>query len=188
MGMWFAGRRRFSFKIGEKAMSSTQFTCHGPFKIETTKLRAGKDISKANIQNFWETNGEYSDKVGCYVFGMRAGKGVTPLYVGKATKRFKQEVFAHHKLTKYLPALATYKSGTPVLFFVAYPKKNGLVNATQIGKLEKFLIQQATVANPLLLNINHAKVPSWGIAGVLRSTTKRPTNGAVAFKALLGIR
>jgi hypothetical protein len=165
----------------------TQFTCHGPFKVHTTKLPGGKSITPVQIKSFWDENQNYTSQIGCYVFAMRAGKGITPLYVGKATKSFVQEAFASHKLAKYLPALSTYKSGTPVMFFVAYPaKKKGGTNLKHIAALEKFLIQQAVIANPFLLNINHSSAPSWGIAGVLRSQTKKPTNGAVAFKALLG--
>ena len=165
----------------------TQFTCHGPFKIPTAKLAAGKGITPVQIQAFWNQNLTYSSEVGCYVFGMQAGKGITPWYVGKATKSFFQEAFSSHKLTKYLHALASYKSGTPVMFFVAYPaNKKGVTNLKHIAALEKFLIQQAAVANPLLMNIKHASVPAWGIAGILRSATKKPTNGSAAFKALLG--
>jgi hypothetical protein len=165
----------------------TQFTCHGPFRVPTAKLPGGKSITPVQIKSFWTENPNYVSAVGCYVFGMRAGKGITPLYVGKATKSFGQEVFAPHKLTKYLPGLAEYKSGTPVLFFVAYPgSKKGTTNLKHIAALEKFLIQQAVIANPYLSNIKHASTPAWGIAGVLRSKTKKPTNGAVAFKALLG--
>jgi hypothetical protein len=72
------------------------------------------------------------------------------------------------------------------MFFVAYPAKRGSTNLKHIAALEKFLIQQAVIANPFLLNIKHASAPAWGIAGVLRSQTKKPTNGAIAFKALLG--
>ena len=165
----------------------TQFTCHGPFNIPTAKLASGKSITSAQIQRFWSQNPTCSSEVGCYVFGMQAGKGITPWYVGKATKSFVQEAFSSHKLAKYLHALASYKSGTPVMFFVAYPsKKKGVTNLKHIAALEKFLIQQAAVVNPLIMNIKHASVPAWGIAGILRSATKKPTNGAVAFKALLG--
>ena len=165
----------------------TQFTCHGPFPVPTEKLSAGKGLTKTEITRFWAANGAYSGKVGCYIFGMKAGKGITPLYVGKATKSYAQEVFSSHKLTKYLRALATYKKGTPVIFFVAYPDgKRGAANLKHISALEKFLIQQAAIANPLLFNINHASVPVWGIAGVLRSKTKRPTKDASSFKSLLG--
>lgn len=165
----------------------TQFTCQGPFDVPTARLPGGKSITPAQIKSFWAANPDHVASVGCYVFGMRAGKGITPFYVGKATKSFGQEAFAPHKLTKYLPALSEYKRGTPVMFFVAYPKaKKGSTNLRHIAALEKFLIQQAAIANPYLCNIKHASAPAWGIAGVLRSNTKKPTKGAAAFKALLG--
>lgn len=166
----------------------TQFTTHGPFVVPTIKLAGGRSITKAEICAFWEKNPDYKGCVGCYVFGMRAGKGITPLYVGKATKNFGQEAFAHHKLSKYLPALTSYRRGTPVIFFVVYPPKKGTTNLTHIGALEKFLIQQGVAANPLLLNISHAKVPAWGIAGILRSETKKPSKAAAAFKSLFGFQ
>src|ERR1700674_4784540 len=43
----------------------------------------------------------------------KPGKGLTPGYVGKATKSFRQEAFAHHKLTRYHQFLVEYKRGTP---------------------------------------------------------------------------
>jgi len=165
----------------------TQFTCHGPFEIPTVKLAAARSIAGPEIMAFWSQNASYSPRVGCYIFGMRAGKGITPWYVGKATKSFGQEAFSSDKLTRYLHVLADYQRGKPVIFFVAYPAgKKGTTNFRHIAALEKFLIQSAAIANPFLKNINHATAPNWGIAGVLRSATKKPTNSAVAVKALLG--
>jgi hypothetical protein len=69
-----------------------------------------------------EKNPTLLDKRGCYVFGIRAGKGFTPAYAGKATKKFKNEVFGHHKLAKYQRYLADVAKGTPVLFFVISPQ------------------------------------------------------------------
>lgn len=166
----------------------TQFTTHGPFVIPTAKLAAGRSITKSEISKFWIQNPHYASCVGCYVFGVRAGKGITPLYVGKSTKSFQTEAFEYHKLSKYLPALTSYKRGTPVMFFVVYPQKKGKLNISHITALEKFLIQQGVAANPLLLNISHAKVPRWGIAGVIRSDTKKPSDAAVSFKSLLGFK
>lgn len=165
----------------------TQFTAHGPFPIPTEKLPVGRTIGKADIQKFWGQNEVFSTQKGVYVFAMRAGGGITPMYVGKATKSFGQEAFATHKINKYLLALGQYKKGTPVMFFLAYPPKSGAANLKHIAAAEKFLIQQGVVVNPTLLNIVHAKVPKWGITGALRSKTKKPTKEAKVFRGIFAL-
>ena len=164
-------------------MNLTQFTAHGPFKIPSSRLPSGsKTIRPMHAQAFWAEHGLYANKVGVYVFAIRAGGGVTPMYVGKATKSFAQESYSTDKLNKYFNAMGQYKRGTPVMFFVAYPKKAGAVNAKHIGALEKFRIQQGRIVNSKLLNKVHAKLPTWGISGALRSKTKKPTKQAAGFR------
>lgn len=165
----------------------TQFVCHGPYKIPTTKQKVGRTISKTNISQFWAECATLAKGVGCYVFAMRAGPGITPLYVGKATKSFAQEAFATDKLNKYYAGLTQYKRGTPVLFFVGHPpSKKGKPNLTHITALEKLLIQQGALANPSLINVQHNRIPKWGISGVLRSQTKKPSSNAKSFRSCMG--
>lgn len=164
-----------------------QFICQGPYKIPTTKQKVGRTISKTNISEFWGSAASMAKYVGCYVFGIRAGKGMTPLYVGKATKSFAQETFAADKLVKYHTGLSGYKSGTPILFFLYEPpSKKGKTNLTYIKALEKLLIQQGSLANSHLINVHHNKIPKWGISGVMRSTTKKPSSHAKRFRDFMG--
>jgi hypothetical protein len=166
----------------------TQFTAHGPFKVPTTKLASGsKTIGKDQVAQFWESNDEFAEEVGVYVFAIKAGQGITPMYIGKATKSFAQESFATDKLNKYFHAMGGYLKGTPMMFFVMYPVKRGKVNVKEIGELEKFLIQQGRIINPNLVNKVHAKLPSWSIDGVLRSKTKRPTKQATTFRGAFSL-
>ena len=161
----------------------TQFTAHGPFKVPTSKLPSGsKIIGKPEVKAFWAAHGIYAKKIGAYVFAIGAGGGITPMYVGKATKSFDAEALATDKLNKYFNAMGQYKKGTPMIFFVAYPSKKGVANLKQIGELEKFLIQQGRIVNPTLINKVHARLPSWGISGALRSERKRPTKQAARFR------
>jgi len=67
---------------------------------------------------FWRDNDSVAWEKGCYIFAFRAGRGTKPVYVGKATKSFRQEIFTHHKLSLYHSALADQKRGAPVIFFV----------------------------------------------------------------------
>lgn len=163
------------------------FTVEGPFDVPFYQGKAGRTITDENVQEFWDSNKDIASRRGCYVFGIRAGLGYTPAYVGKATRSFKQEAFAHHKLTRYQQFLADYQRGTPVLFFVVAPQKRGAPNSSHIQELEDFLIQTALVANPGLLNIKGTKAEEWGISGILRGPQGKPSAAARDFRRLMKI-
>ena len=165
----------------------TEFTVVGPLKIPLYKGKGGRTITDENVDRFWEANKKYRKRRGCYVFAIRAGKGLTPGYVGKATKKLKQEVFAHHKLTRYQQFLADYAKGTPVIFFVLAPVQKGKPNLVQIGQVEKYLIDLAVTANPDLLNEKGASPNKWGIKGVIRGGKGKTSHGTRDFRLMLGI-
>ena len=165
--------------------SMTLFTVYGPMEVPAYYGKAARAITEENIKEFWHSHSDMGSHRGCYVFGIRAGKGFTPGYVGKATKSFKQEVFTSHKLAKYQRFLADYNKGTPILFFVVPPKLKGKTNTTHIGELEDFLIQVGVAANPHLLNIKGTRQEDWGISGVIRSGKGKPGVSARALKAML---
>lgn len=166
----------------------TIFSVGGPHVVKFYEGAGGRSITDDHIVEFWARNHEASAKKGCYVFGIRAGKGWGVGYVGKATKSFKQEVFTDHKVRKYLRFLADYEKGTPVLFFVTHPLKKGATNSTHIGELEDFLIQAGVAANPNLLNIKGTKAEEWGIAGIRRGGKGKPSKAARDFKKLMKIQ
>jgi hypothetical protein len=93
------------------------FRVEGPFEIKPLHLHYGRVIQKEVIEKFWEENPECSEGLGCYIFGMRTGGGLIPIYVGKSSTGFRHECFQHHKLTHYNEAIASQK-GTPIMFFV----------------------------------------------------------------------
>jgi hypothetical protein len=163
----------------------TIFSVNGPIEVPCYQGRAGRTITDDNVREFWDRNPDLADKRGCYVFGIRAGRGLTPAYVGQATQAFKQEVFAHHKLTRYQQFLADYQKGTPILFFILAPMKRGAPNRTHIGELEDFLIQTGQAANPHLLNVKGTKAEEWGIAGVMRGGKGKPSASARQFRRLM---
>lgn len=119
------------------------------------------------------------------MFGMRAGRGITPFYVGKACRTFEQECFAPDKINRYNECLVDYARGSPVLFLVELPVRRGRRNEQAIGELEDFLIQIAVARNPDLLNVKGTLAPAWGIAGVLRSGRGRRSANADAFAKML---
>ena len=163
------------------------FTVAGPLDIPYYQGKSGRTITDENVEAFWKQHEAHALKRGCYVFGIRAGKGYTPAYVGQATNTFKQEVFSSHKLTRYQQVLADYGKGTPVLFFLVAPVKRGKPNKALIGDLEDYLIQTAVSANPDLMNIRGTKAEEWGISGVLRGGKGKASSAAKAFRKIMKI-
>lgn len=163
----------------------TAFEVAGPYDVPMHSGAAARHIRAQEGDDFFATNAAIKSRKGCYVFGIRAGKGITPIYVGIATKSFEQECFTDHKRGKYNQALAEYLKGTPVLFFVVLPTKKGPDNKRHISDLEKFLIQTGVAANPDLLNVKGTKEQEWSITGVLRSGAGKPKKGASLFRKMM---
>jgi hypothetical protein len=166
----------------------TIFKVVGPRVVPVYQGHAARTITHDEARRFWRENTEIAGARGCYVFGVRAGKGITPAYVGKATRTFREETFAPHKLTRYQRLLADYRRGTPVLFFLLAPRRCGVPNVAHVTALEAFLIQAAATVNPELLNINGTRLDDWGIGGVLRSGTGAPSGAARHLGRLLRLR
>ena len=82
------------------------FEVKGPLKVPTYDGKAAKIVDSDRLGEFWNLSGGLAQRRGCYVFAVRASKGIRPIYVGRATKRFKSEVFAPHKLEKYQRAFS----------------------------------------------------------------------------------
>lgn len=166
----------------------TLFKVHGPVVVPFHQGKGGRTITDEDIKEFWKKNSLFSKRKGAFVFGIRAAKGSTPGYVGMAKKNFKQEIFQHHKLSRYQQFLADYAKGTPILFFVATPKKQGATNEAHIRELEKYLIQAGINANPHLLNVKDTKAEAWGIQGVFKSRFGAPSKSASKFRNLMKIK
>jgi hypothetical protein len=166
------------------------FDVLGPFAIEPTKAKSARRIEK-DQKAFWEAHPEASNiagRIGCYVFGIQAGRGIRPVYIGKTTKSFVGEVFGSHQRDYYNAELASITRGKPVMFFVLYPKGKGKPNSKMIKDVEEFLTQVAVARNPNLRNIQNIGEKKWGISGVIRPGKGKPTDISRSFKKALGIR
>ncbi|GAB5605795.1 hypothetical protein [Sideroxyarcus sp. TK5] len=163
------------------------FTVKGPFEVPVKKGKSGRVVTSDESIKFWDDHSSVATGVGCYVFALRAGRGSKPVYVGKATKSFKQEVFTDHKKNKYNEALADQGKGTPLLYFVMLDKKAGPVNKTAIDEAESYLIQSGLAANKNLLNDKKTAVEKWKIKGVVRSGQGDSTNAAKELKQCFGL-
>lgn len=169
-------------------MEMQLFRPKGPFKAPIVDGPGGKAINP-DSSAFWEEHASIANATGCYLFAIRSGKGMRPIYVGKATGTFKQEVLHDSKLARhYNPALVKAGKCTPVLFFVAAPKKKGKPNGTLISHIEDYLIKIAASANPEISNVQGTKLPAWGIQGLVRSGTGKRSNAAKFLRKCLGLQ
>lgn len=164
------------------------FVVHGPFEISFEKRKGGRTLV---FDDFWGADAEASHVAterGCYVFAMRTGGGLQPIYVGKATKTFKQETFNASNKHKYHNGFSGYAIGTPVMYFVLHPSQKGPTNGKQIGEIEDFLIQAGFVKNPNLQNIKGNQRPKWSIKGVVRSGAGKRSDAEIDLAEIFAIR
>jgi hypothetical protein len=163
------------------------FEVHGPFEIDYEKRKGGRVLV---FDDFWSEEAEayhLAEEKGCYVFAIR-NRALTPIYVGQATKSFKQETFNATNRTKYHNGFSDYAKGAPLMYFVVHPKQKGPINERQIAEIEDFLIQAGVAKNPNLQNVRGIQQPSWSIKGVIRSGAGKRNAAEVQFKSLFDIR
>ena len=159
------------------------FTVAGPHVVPVYKGKKGCRIVRSEEGDaFFRTHHYAAKKRGCYVFAIRAAGGLKPVYVGKATKTFKQECFTAHKLGKCNEALADCGRGTLVLFLIEAPSGQHRPPSKQITLVEDFFIQAGVAVNGNLLNIKGKKQAEWSVKGVIRPTKGPPTLPARALK------
>jgi hypothetical protein len=160
------------------------FVVRGPYVVPRFK---GKIVTHDEEKLFWEKHKKHAKRRGCYVFGIRASRGYKPGYVGKTRKTLKQEVFTDRNLNLYNRFLADREKGTPVIFFILMPVKQGKPNNKQIREVETYLINLGFTANPKILNKQDKVVPDWGIRGVVRGGKGKTVAGTGDFRKLMGI-
>ncbi len=166
---------------------ATDLKLFGPFAVKCTDTRARvKQIDSS--AEFWAAiPQEIPTKNGVYVFARRAGKGFQPIYVGKATKGFRQEALSPSNLKKYNRALANGERGTPVMFFVAPDGKKNKVPRPICDEIETFLIQLAVRKNPNLMNDKKTALAQWSIRGLVRGGKGRPKKDERSFGIMIGL-
>ena len=164
-----------------------KFEVDGPLKVPVHEGANGRIVGPDEGDEFFKEHRRLKGRRGCYVFGIRGGRGVTPVYVGKATKTFGQECFTYHKLGKCNKALVECLKGTLVLYFLVAPNGKGRPPTNQIADLESFLIEVSVAKNPGLLNVKGTKRADWSISGVIRAGRGKPPKAARSLKSALGL-
>ena len=169
----------------------------GPFEVP--RRDGGPRVDKRQLKGFWKeveaadkANEGLADASGCYIFGIRAGRGAKPWYVGQAKTAFRKECFASHKLVHYNEILLKRK-GTPILFLLARKTPRGVFARTlrerEANRLENLLIDYCLQANSDLLNIRGAAfLKEVIVPGLLNSPPGQPSKEAQFLRGLLSIR
>ena len=151
-------------------------------------------------RDFWEEVNDQgraglADAVGCYVFGIRAGGGITPWYVGKTDNQsFERECFQADKINCYNDVLANYDRGTPVILLTARTTNNGrLCRPTRneyedVRALEKILIGLAYKKNWNICNVQGTRLlGDLVVPGIFNSDNRRITGPTRSLRLALGL-
>jgi hypothetical protein len=137
----------------------SKFEPFGPFEMPVSGVQIDRNREREFWQDVESSQAGLSNAVGCYIFGIKAGRGIRPWYVGKSEKTsFRREAWTSHKLLVYLDGLQSLRKGTPVLFLLAKrtkagrfakPSRNGI---SSVEALEGLLIGTCLLRNSRLLN------------------------------------
>ena len=175
-----------------------RYEVFGPFELRRKSVRAGTtlDFSKAALASFWERvereRPGLASGAGCYMFAVRAARGIRPWYAGQSKGAFKKECFAHHKQGIYRDVMDDLAKGTPVLYLIARLKEKKGKLAPSVEKkeadfVERQLIRVAWNANPQLKNIANTRfLETLQIPGLLNSPRGVPTEAVKNLKIALG--
>lgn len=161
-----------------------EFLATGPLTIPTTRAVAGRGTEKTNIQELLSDTSDDFHGIGVYIFGIRASRGLTPWYVGKATVNFAQECFTQPNLNKYNFVLRRTERGAPILLLLQHPTQPGATNKKATAAAERSLIAMCAESNPDLLNKHHNHSPNWSIRGVLSTGKGKPSEAAVCLRKM----
>ena len=176
------------------------YETYGEFELpcKVDQKRRALNFSKEALSEFWTKVDEHcpglSVAVGCYIFAIRAAKGIRPWYVGQTVKSFKDECFHFHKRDRYRQVFDGIKKGTPVIILVARrtPSKGKLAKSLQREEanfVEQLLISRALSKNPRLANVKNTKYSQELILpGVLNNPKGYPSPGAKLLRSVVGTK
>ena len=175
------------------------YETYGEFVVPRKQTPKGKvfDDSTKVLNDFWDMVDQQTPGLskarGCYIFAIKAGKGIKPWYVGQTKKTFRDECFQPQKKSHYNNVINDIAKGTPVMILVArHTPKGKLAKALPLSEadfVEQLLISQSLSANSELVNTkNTAFIKKIRVPGVLNSPAGKPSPGAKLLKSLLGTK
>ena len=163
-----------------------QFIVAGPFDVPLQPdVRKAKLIDRAKAKSLTAQSDGFARR-GCYVFGIRAGKGARPIYVGMTmSQNLIAEAFNERNVNLVNDYINRQK-GNPVIYIVYQKAGRGGPAKNCIPEIEEFLVARCAKRNPKLINVHMNKKASWSIAGVINSGSGKPSASASQFSNLIG--
>lgn len=170
------------------------------FTIGLDKGPGGKGFSGFSddaIQEIKTRHKSYTSCYGCYVFSVKVGRGVAPIYVGSATRQtLGKEAFNDRNLRKCERYIRQYKRPVAYITFIAPNDKvdsgaktrRGNCPKKTIQKLEKVLTAVAFRRNRTLINTQNRGLQDFFIHGALNCNPGRPRAEVADFKDMLGLQ
>lgn len=169
------------------------YSIHGPFRLPR-QLNGLIDRKASSRNRFWrmvdDDDNDLSSACGCYIFAMRAGRGIKPFYVGLAEMQsFDGECFSANKINIYNDVLGWGKRGSPMLFLIAKrTTTNRFVRPSNRHHdsnsfLESMLIGSSLQKNANLMNVQKTKfLKRMVVPGFINSPRRRPTRPETNFR------
>lgn len=172
------------------------FAPYGPFEVPVTDGVPDRTLLNEFWQEVEETKPGLGSAIGCYVFAVRAGRGIRPWYVGKTDRTgFKAEVFQPHKLLLYGDVLRGRRRGTALLYYIARQTPSGRLmkkKATEnkvISRLEEMMIGTSLLRNSNLANKKATKhFREMRVPGYMNESAGARSREAKQLARLLGVQ
>ncbi len=172
------------------------FDVYGPYEI--ARFTPKKLITKESCTDLQSRLSEFDTSCGCYIFAMRAGKGIKPWYVGQANKSsLIQEALNPSNIVKFNTDVLSRFKGTPVIFFLPLLTGNKKVFAKptkrkegrkSVDFLEEWLIASALQKNPSLINKQKTKfLRDIHVRGIFNPVQGEADDHSAALKKTLNL-
>lgn len=175
-----------------------KFSVHGPYVIPRKGLKKNI-VDDASLPLFWEDI-DYDEEgisggIGCYIFAVKAAKGIVPWYVGKTNKqRFSKECFTDRNI-KIINHIIDENFGTPIVMLIAQRtanngtlKKPSATEIKEITELEKLLISFALHKNPEIKNYQHTRLfRNLVVPGIINTPPGGQSNSVKALRKILSL-
>lgn len=164
-----------------------KFIVKGPIEVPTKKQAGGgKHIDQSGVDKLVEKHATL-EKMGCYIFSLKAGKGSKPLYVGKTARTIIKEAFSDRNRLYVGIKFSEHRRGTLQIWTIT-PVGRGRAPVNEIKDIEKEITEIASIKNPDLINTqNRAKKRNWSIEGVVQPKPGPRSTEAKGFRKMVGI-
>ncbi len=194
MPVTYATARHPVGSVARRGRTFMDYIISGPHVIPTKRISKGVkhlDFSKEAVDKFWKDEKDRTGlpidaACGCYIYGIRAGKGFTPWYVGQAKVSFDRQLFSLHKYQKFFEHYEAIHKGTPVVMLIIRQTSKGKIEGVKISKaeadwVEDYLTRRALDKNPRLLNEQNTRYfTTVRIPGIHNLSAKTPSDKALA--------